>query len=237
MSECPEEVTFEPAHYPNGPNKEFEDSSKEELLDKFLPIFEGDRQLKNHLDSLMHGGGHSRSLFDRQILDLKDNTVSVDVGAGTGLLTRELAKSRGAKVYATEISQGFLDHLGEDSRIDKNKVELVKCTEESLSLPDETTGAVDLAVLCDVYHHFTHPRAVLSDISTALKNDGRMVLVDYWKDPEKSSKTNKNWVYEHLRGDKKDFVQEIAAAGFRVVEEPEIQGVEENYAVVFKKDF
>ncbi|KAF4722851.1 hypothetical protein FOZ63_031622 [Perkinsus olseni] len=224
MSECPEEVTFDPAHYPNGPNKGFEESSKEELLDKFLPIFEGDRQLKNHLDSLMH------------ILDLKDNTVSVDVGAGTGLLTRELAKLPGAKVYATEISQGFLDHLREDTRIDENKVELVKCTEESLCLPDETTGAVDLAVLCDVYHHFTHPRAVLSEISTALKNDGRMVLVDYWKDPEKSSKTNKNWVYEHLRGDKKDFVQEITAAGFRVVEEPEIQGVEENYAVVFKKD-
>ncbi|EEQ98332.1 2-heptaprenyl-1,4-naphthoquinone methyltransferase, putative [Perkinsus marinus ATCC 50983] len=223
MPSCPVEVLFDADHYPEGPNRNFKEASEQELLDEFLPKFEGNRQLKNHLDSLIN------------ILDLKDNTVSVDVGAGTGLLTRELARPVDAKVYATEISQGFLDYLKKDDRIDKEKVHLIKCTEESLCLPEAVKGTVDLVLVCDVYHHFTHPNAVLSDMKAALKNEGRLVLVDYWRDPNKSSKTDKNWVFTHIRGDKEDFVREIVAAGFRVVEEPEIQGVEENYVVVFKK--
>lgn len=58
--------------------------------------------------------------------------MSVDVGAGTGLLTRELARPVDAKVYATEISQGFLDYLKKDDRIDKEKVHLIKCESQRL---------------------------------------------------------------------------------------------------------
>ncbi|KAF4649761.1 hypothetical protein FOL47_001763 [Perkinsus chesapeaki] len=180
---CPEEVTFDLPHYPDGPNKKFEEASKEELLDEFLPKFEEKREFVKHLDSLFN----------------------------------------------------VLEHLREDERIDKNKVELIKCTEESLCLPRPAMGTIDLAILCDVYHHITHPRAVLTDIRNALKSDGRLVLVDYWRDPEKSSKADKNWVYDHLRGDKDDFVKEIIGAGFHVIDEPEIDGVKENYVVVFNK--
>ncbi|EEQ98333.1 2-heptaprenyl-1,4-naphthoquinone methyltransferase, putative [Perkinsus marinus ATCC 50983] len=223
MPNCQEEASFDPDHYPEGPNKKFLEGSEQELLDEYLPKFEGDRQLKNHLDSVLH------------ILDLKDNMVSVDVGAGTGLFTRELAKCAGAKVYATEISPGFLEYLKEDSRLDKNRVHLIKCTEESLCLPEEAKGTVDLVLVCDVYHHLTHPQAVLRDIKAALKGEGRLVLIDHWRDPKKASHPDEDWVFSHMRGDKEDFVWEVVAAGFRVVEEPEIQGVEENYAVVFEK--
>lgn len=54
MPSCPVEVLFDADHYPEGPNRNFKEASEQELLDEFLPKFEGNRQLKNHLDSLIN---------------------------------------------------------------------------------------------------------------------------------------------------------------------------------------
>ena len=43
-------------------------------------------------------------------------------------------------------------------------------------LPD---GAVDLAIMVDVYHEFSQPQRMLQRLRNALKPDGRLVLLEY----------------------------------------------------------
>ncbi|EER15218.1 2-heptaprenyl-1,4-naphthoquinone methyltransferase, putative [Perkinsus marinus ATCC 50983] len=224
QSTCPDVADFSKiSHFPEGANKEFQDKDKDQLLEFFLPKFEVDRPLAHHLDGLF------------EVFNLNPETVSVEVGPGTGLLTREFSKRPGKKVYATELSEGFIQHLRDDDRIEKDKVEIIHSTEDDLCLPTESDGSVDLAVLCDVYHHLTHPRTIVQQLKRSLKDTGRLVLVDFWRDPSKSSREDKTWVIEHLRADKDVFVEEIRSVGFEVASEPEVEGLVENYVVIFKK--
>ena len=39
--------------------------------------------------------------------------------------------------------------------------------------------SVDLALMVDVYHEFRHPEKMVAKIRKSLKDDGRMVLVEY----------------------------------------------------------
>ncbi|KAF4754331.1 hypothetical protein FOZ62_032274 [Perkinsus olseni] len=224
QSVCPEVADFSGvSHFIEGANKDFQDKDKDELIDFFTPLFEVERPLAHHLDGLF------------EILGLTHETVTIEVGPGTGLLTRELSQRPGKKVYAPELSDGFIQHLKTDPRIDNNKVEIIGCTEEDLCLPAETDGSVDLAVLCDVYHHLTYPKTIIQQLRKALKDTGRLVLVDFWRDPNRSNREDKMWVMEHVRADKDVFVEEIGAVGFDVVAEPEIEGLTEKYVVIFNK--
>ena len=62
-----------------------------------------------------------------------------------------------------------------------------------------------------------------------------MVLVDFHRDPSKMVHHDPEWALEHLRAGQEVFREEIRAAGFRVVEEPELPELLENYCMVFQK--
>jgi predicted methyltransferase len=93
-----------------------------------------------------------------------------------------------------------------------------------VGLPD---ASVDLAYLSDVYHHFEHPAETLASIRKALKPQGRMVVIDYQRIPGKTPKAR----FEHVRIDKRGAIQEIEAAGFKLVEDKKL--MRENYFLVF----
>lgn len=80
-----------------------------------------------------------------------------DVGAGTGLFMVELDRMVGAtgKVYAIEISTGFLKLLCEHVETKGlSKTTVLKGSDLSPNLPAQS---IDLAFLADVYHHFEKP--------------------------------------------------------------------------------
>ncbi len=66
------------------------------------------------------------------------------------------------RVYATDISDIFMDHLR--NVIDKESLvnvvpELVHSSQKKFkNIPDRS---VDLALICDVYHHFEYPRTAM----------------------------------------------------------------------------
>ncbi|KAF4699285.1 hypothetical protein FOZ62_008589, partial [Perkinsus olseni] len=77
QSVCPEVADFSGvSHFIEGANKDFQDKDKDELIDFFTPLFEVERPLAHHLDGLF------------EILGLTHETVTIEVGPGTGLLTR-----------------------------------------------------------------------------------------------------------------------------------------------------
>ena len=153
-----------------------------------------------------------------------------DVGAGTGLFTRLLAKATGVKgnIVAVDIAQNFLDHIVESCKADKiSNVTTQLCNQESCLL---APNSVELAFVCDTYHHFEYPFKTMTSIHKALKPNGRLVLIEIHRIPGVSS----DWALTHLRADKQTFESEIVSCGFVQSETPEV-GLKENYFTVFRK--
>ena len=140
-------------------------------------------------------------------LPLDDDTVVADIGAGTGYFSLRIARRvPSGRVYAVDISPEMLALLEtrmQDAGI--ANVVLVQATETSSRLP---RGAVDLALIVDAYHEFSHPREVMVSLYDALKPGGRVVLVEYrGEDPTVPIRRLHKMTQEQA-------VRELEAAGF-----------------------
>jgi predicted methyltransferase len=161
---------------------------------------------------------------------LKPGMAVADVGAGTGLFTLPFAKAVGesGKVYAVELARNFLKLIRTRAeRASVPNIETVHCTERSVALPE---ASIDLAFICDVYHHFEYPRDSLQSLHRALKPGGEIVLIDFIRVEGRSS----DWVMGHVRAGQEVFEAEIKAAGFEKVGEV-TDLLQENYFVRFRK--
>jgi ubiquinone/menaquinone biosynthesis C-methylase UbiE len=161
---------------------------------------------------------------------LKPGMAVADVGAGTGLFTRLFAAEVGdkGKVYAVDISKKFLDHVAKTAKDQKlTNVETVLGTDVSVELKP---GSVDVVFVCDTYHHFEYPHRTMATIQTALKPDGRLVVIDFNRIPGKS----RDWILNHVRAGQEVVEKEIADAGFKKT--GEVTGLlDENYLITFEK--
>jgi len=177
----------------------------------------------------------SREVFARRkeivaTCQLKPGLTVADIGAGTGLFTRMFADAVGkdGRVIAVDISQKFLDHIQKTSREARQQnVETLLCNADSTELPAES---VDVAFICDTYHHFEFPLKTMASLHRALKPGGRVILIDFRRVPGKST----DWVLNHVRAGQEVFESEMVQSGFRKTREPD--GVlKENYLVEFTK--
>ncbi len=117
-----------------------------------------------------------------EALGIPRGATVADVGAGSGYFTVRLARRVGpaGKVYASDIQREMLARL--DRRIkadDIANVTLVLGEEDDPKLPD---AALDLILMVDVYHELAQPQVMLQKLRSALKPDGRLVLLEYPKE-------------------------------------------------------
>lgn len=111
-------------------------------------------------------------------LDLKEDEVIADIGAGSGYYSFRLAPlvPKG-KVIAVDIQPEMLDFL-------KNRSEELKVgnVEPHLGAIDDLrlpAGSLDSALMVDAYHEFSHPREMLASLRKALKPGGRIFLLEF----------------------------------------------------------
>lgn len=153
-----------------------------------------------------------------------------DIGTGTGLFVPLLSRAVGpqGKVYAVDIAEDFVEYVEKKAgEAGLKNVETVHCTERSVELP---ANSIDVAFICDVYHHFEYPQSTLESIHRALRENGEIFMVEFKREPGVSSE----WAMNHIRAGKEEFTKEIEAAGFRKVEENE-EMMKENYILRFRK--
>lgn len=114
-----------------------------------------------------------------EALRLRPGDVVADIGAGTGFLARRLARKVGPTgvVYANDIQPEMLDVLR--SKCLEERIENVKPVLGTITDPKLPPHAIDLAIMVDVYHEFSHPHEMLAAIVRALKPGGRVVFVEY----------------------------------------------------------
>lgn len=197
-----------------GINKKFEDPD----IPTFLEAFEKE----------------GREIYDKRqeivaACKVKPGMAVADVGAGTGLFTRLFAPLVGdkGKVYAVEIAPKFLDHIKKtcEEKGIKNVVN-VRCTPTSVELPP---GSIDLAFICDTYHHFEFPYKTMASVHQALKPGGQVVVVDFHRIQGVSS----DWVLGHVRAGQEVFTKEIVESGFKQAEE--LKFMKQQYFLRFVK--
>ena len=90
--------------------------------------------------------------------------------------------------------------------------------------------SIDMAFVCNTYHHFEYPQSMLASIHRALRPGGTLVIIDY----RKHHGTSSSWVMSHVRSGEQSVIKEIEQAGFKLHSESDI--LKENYFLRFVKE-
>ncbi|MCG8404777.1 MAG: class I SAM-dependent methyltransferase [Phycisphaerales bacterium] len=221
-------VTKDNAHKERNVRPGINDRFKETLdVDEWIGRFEGEsREIYKHRQAIVDS------------LGLRFGMDVADIGAGTGFFTLLFADRVGqaGRVYAVDIARDFLEHIelqAKEKRL--TNIETILNKDDSAELPPTS---IDLAFICDTYHHFEYPRTMMRSIHRALRPGGEVVVVDFHRSeaniahlkPERQS-----WIRGHVRADQEQFIREIKESGFEFVSEvPEIP-LRENYVIRFRK--
>lgn len=176
-----------------------------------------------------------REVYDKRhtivsALALKPGMAIADIGAGTGFYTHLFAAKVGTsgKVYAVDISENFIENI---LRTAKNQG--LNNVEGIISRPKSTElalASIDLAFICDTYHHFEYPQTMLASIHQALRPGGQLVIIDFRKQPGVSS----GWVMSHVRADEITVIKEAETAGFSLLSQQDL--LQSNYFLTFEKN-
>ncbi len=162
---------------------------------------------------------------------IKSGDRIADIGAGTGLFTRMFSVTTGNQgwVYAVEIAPRFIEHINrEANKYGLTNITCVLCQEDSVNLPPKS---IDVAFICDTYHHFEFPESTMRSLHRALKDTGHVIVVDFEREPAKS----REWILNHVRAGKDEVLREIQSFGFELDEEIKVGGLLENYCLKFRK--
>lgn len=198
-----------------GINKSFENAKVPEFVERFEK--------------------EGRDVYDnrKKIVDaceIKPGTILADIGAGTGLFTRMFSPLVGPEgtVYAVDITESFVRHVEESAKQDKlENIVGVVCKADSAELPP---ASIDVAFICDTYHHFEYPQKTMRSIHRALKPAGQVILIDFRRIEGESTE----WTLDHVRAGQEVFTREVVSAGFRQIDEKQ-DLLQESYFVRFQK--
>ena len=120
-----------------------------------------------------------------ELINYNNPELIVDVGAGTGYLTHEYAKlAPKAHIAALDIEPLMIQEMQENLPKD-SPVQPVQMNDSEIPHEDKT---VDIVWMINLYHELPHPERLLKDIKRALKPGGKLLIVDWDKNPDNNEK-------------------------------------------------
>jgi ubiquinone/menaquinone biosynthesis C-methylase UbiE len=187
-------------------------------LDRYTGVLEGERrEVVQHRDEIIRAMG------------LQEGMVVADIGAGTGLFTAEIAKRVGDKgaVFSVDIVPAFLDRIRERVEAEQlTNVTVVQGAERATALDP---ASVDLAFMCDTYHHIEYPQTYMNSLFRTLRPGATLVLIDF----ERIEGESLPAILKHVRADKQTVIDEVSQAGFVLESETEL--LKQNYYLHFRR--
>jgi ubiquinone/menaquinone biosynthesis C-methylase UbiE len=161
-----------------------------------------------------------------EIAIAKGSTVA-DIGAGSGAITWRLAERVGpaGKVYANDIQPRMLELLRQNMA--QRRIANVETVLGAVDDPKLPPSSVDLELMIDVYHEFSHPQEMLRHLRDALKPGGRMVLLEYrGEDPAIPIRHEHKMTVATVKA-------EVEPEGFRL--DKTIEALPRQHILIFKK--
>jgi ubiquinone/menaquinone biosynthesis C-methylase UbiE len=146
-------------------------------------------------------------------LELKPGMVVCDLGCGNGFYTLLMAPQVApeGKVLAVDIQPEMLHLL--ELRSETQGFDNVEAVLGTLVDPHLPSGEVDLVLLVDVYHEFSHPEQMLSALRKSLSPTGLIALLEYREeDPNVPIKPLHKM-------SKRQIMKEYRANGFRLAKQ------------------
>ena len=112
-------------------------------------------------------------------LRLKPGQMVADIGAGSGYFSFRLAKRVGPSgtVFAVDIQPEMLALIRQ--KMKKRDVTNIVPVKGEITDPKLDKESVDLFLMVDVYHEFSHPWEMTRAMVRSLKPGGRLVFVEY----------------------------------------------------------
>lgn len=161
-------------------------------------------------------------------IGIKPDMTVADVGAGSGYFTVRLSRrvGPGGKVLAVDVQPEMLNILRRRLTTEKiTNVETILGSESDPRLPDR---ALDLILLVDVYHEFSQPQTMLRKMKAALKDNGRLVLLEYRKeDPHIPIRSEHKMSVAEAKA-------EVEAEGYKL--EKVLKDLPRQHILIFRKD-
>jgi ubiquinone/menaquinone biosynthesis C-methylase UbiE len=112
-----------------------------------------------------------------ETLNLTPGLKIADIGAGSGLFSREMAKRVDhVMVYAVDINKKLLQHIDQTNSKEKiTNIKTVLAEENDPKIPEP----VDLILICDTLHYIDHQEQYVRTMSSYLKKGGRIAVIDF----------------------------------------------------------
>lgn len=145
-----------------------------------------------------------------EAMELKPGMTVADVGTGPGYMLPFLSEAVGpqGRVLSQDLHADFIEQAKKRAAdLKLSNVTFVQGTEKHPGLPDDSA---DVILVLDAYHHFNYPQPMLAGVARALRDGGKLVLVDYYKDGFRGDPG-------HIRADADEVVKELEASGFRLL--------------------
>lgn len=113
-----------------------------------------------------------------QKLSINTTDDVADLGAGTGYFSFPIARQVPAgRVLAVDIEPEMLRLIEQRKLADGiENIDTILASETDPNIP---AASVDVVLLVDAYHEFSHPREVMGAVVKGLRPGGRVVLVEY----------------------------------------------------------
>jgi 2-polyprenyl-3-methyl-5-hydroxy-6-metoxy-1,4-benzoquinol methylase len=158
-----------------------------------------------------------------EALKVKPDDRVCDLGAGSGLFTRPLARKANGKgvVYAVDIDSELLKYVERTAQEQKlTNIKPIQASETDPKLPE----AVDLITIIDTLHHISNQAEYLKALKKRLKPGGRVAIIDFSRD----------WPagHEKMIYTVSDLDGWMTAAGFKRVEQHDF--LDNNFFVVYQ---
>ncbi len=113
-----------------------------------------------------------------EALPLRQHDTVADLGAGTGYFSFPVAKRvPQGRVVAVDLQPEMIDIIRARSQ-ERGTTNITPQLATATS-PRLEENTVDLVLMVDAYHEFSHPAEVMQEVVKALKTNGRVVLVEY----------------------------------------------------------
>lgn len=143
-------------------------------------------------------------------MEIKSTDHIADIGAGSGYHVFKMAPlANQGQIYAVDIQPEMLAEI-KRQKVKKGieNVNMILGGEKSPNLPE---NSIDKMLMVDVYHEFNFPYEMLMAMKSALKQDGKIYLIEYrGEDPKIPIKPIHKMT-------EKQAVKEFESAGFKLV--------------------